>query len=213
MIADQRLRHEEQANVWTHGIALLLGLIGVVYLIIKASQQSFELGVFSAVLFGMSVILLYSASVSYHIAKLYESALSPTLRMVDHIFIYFLIAGSYTPFALLKMNDSSGWRIFYMIWAFALAGTIFKLSFRYKYKYLSILFYVLMGWMIVFDYSTLVSSVSSSTLYLLMAGGAAYSIGVFFYANEKLLFTHAIWHVFVFAGTAFHYFAVLSIYS
>ncbi len=213
MITDRRLRIEEQANIWTHGVALALGCIGVVYLIIRAGSVALDCGVFSAVLFGASVIILYSASVSYHVAKLYESGYSPLMRLIDHICIYFLIAGSYTPFALVKMSANGGWRIFYMIWAFALAGTVFKLVFRHKYKTLSILMYVLMGWMIVFYYSDLVESVDRSTLSLIIAGGAAYSIGIFFYANEKLSYTHAIWHAFVLAGTTCHYFAVLSLYN
>jgi len=213
MIANQRLKYEEKANVWTHGLALFFGLIGAIYLLIEAGRHSIELGIFSASLFGLSVVLLYSASVGYHISKLYESGLSSALRMVDHICIYFLIAGSYTPFALIKMSNSCGWRVFYMIWGLALVGTVFKLFFRHRYRLLSILFYVSMGWMIIFDYSTLADSVSNSTLQMIIAGGVAYSIGVFFYAYERLPYSHAIWHVFVLVGTAYHYFAVLSIYN
>lgn len=131
--------------------------------------------------------------------------------MYDHLGIFYLIAGSYTPFVLINMGSGSGWRIFYSVWIIAVIGTIFKLIFKDKYKILSLVLYIMMGWIIIIDFNELQLSSSSQTLNFIILGGVLYSIGTIFYVVEKIRYNHPIWHLFVLGGSFCHYLGVLSL--
>jgi hemolysin III len=130
-------------------------------------------------------------------------------RIVDHISIYLLIAGTYTPVLLITLEQSKGWLLFYIVWAIAGFGVILKLFFTGKFEAFSTILYLVMGWLIVFDFSTLNSLMPANGIVLLMAGGLAYTVGIVFYAIEKIPYNHVIWHLFVLAGAICHFFMVL----
>lgn len=213
MIDDKAYYYKsETLNIWTHGFGVVFFLVASIYLIIQAGLTSIPFSTFSTIVFGASLILLYSASTRYHWAKRKLDSRTQRFRMYDHLGIYYLIAGSYTPFVLINMSTGSGWRIFYSVWVIAIIGTIYKLWFKTKFKKLSLILYILMGWIIVFDFNELQSSSSSQTLYFIIAGGISYSIGTVFYANEKIRYNHPIWHLFVLGGSICHYLGVLSLF-
>ncbi|MBN2868273.1 MAG: hemolysin III family protein, partial [Flavobacteriaceae bacterium] len=130
-------------------------------------------------------------------------------RIVDHISIYLLIAGTYTPVLLITLAQSKGWLLFYIVWAIAAFGVILKLFYTGRFEVFSTILYLVMGWLIVFDFSTLNSLMPANGIVLLMAGGLAYTVGIVFYAIEKIPYNHVIWHLFVLAGAICHFFMVL----
>ena len=195
-------KKEEFFNVITHGIGFLLSLVGFALLFIFHTYETWQ-GILGLSLYGVSLALLYFSSTIYH----YEKNVNRKIiyRKLDHISIYLLIAGTYSPVVLVLLNDSLGWILFWSVWTIALLGTILKIFFTGKFEVLSTLLYLAMGWLIVFDFSALKESVDQTGLYLLMGGGAAYTIGIVFYALEKMKFNHVIWHVFVLTGSILHY--------
>ena len=195
-------KKEEFFNVITHGIGFLLSLIGFALLFIFHTYETWQ-GILGLSLYGVSLALLYFSSTIYH----YEKNVNRKIiyRKLDHISIYLLIAGTYSPVVLVLLNDSLGWILFWSVWTIALLGTILKIFFTGKFEVFSTLLYLAMGWLIVFDFSALKESVDQTGLYLLMGGGAAYTIGIVFYALEKMKFNHVIWHVFVLTGSILHY--------
>jgi len=197
---------EEKINIITHAFGFVLSLIGLVLLVLKASKLTGRLPLISAVIFGSSLILLYAASTLYHSAK--ETTLRSRLNIFDHASIYVLIAGTYTPFALVSLIESVGWILFSVIWGVALIGVSLKLFFTGKYDKLSTLMYVLMGWIIVGVLKPLLSSVAFEGLIWLLIGGIAYTVGALFYSFDKLKMNHAIFHVFVLIGSATHFIAI-----
>lgn len=201
----------ETLNIWTHGFGAIAFFVASIYLVIRASDSDLPYAQFSTIIFGCSLIVLYVASTRYHWAKRVLDERTRRFQMYDHLGIYYLIAGSYTPYVLMKMSEGSGWRIFFCVWIIALIGTVYKLWFKAKFKWLSLFLYIAMGWIIIFDYHELKQSVSPETINLLTAGGCAYSIGTFFYATESIPYNHPIWHLFVLAGSAFHFWGVLTL--
>tara|TARA_R110000868_G_scaffold374303_1_gene638718 strand:+ start:98 stop:730 length:633 start_codon:yes stop_codon:yes gene_type:complete len=200
-----KYKKEELLNTISHGLGIILGIIGLFLLLQKNSFKSnyAELGIY---VYSFSIVLLYFASTSYHaIAK---PSLKKKFRILDHISIYFLIAGTYTPVALITLINGNGWLIFGVVWGIALFGTILKLFFTGKYEILSLLLYLVMGWLIVFDFSSLVASTSSLGLNLLMIGGAFYTFGILFYTIKKIPYNHFIWHLFVLGGSISHWFFI-----
>lgn len=195
-------KKEEFFNVITHGIGFLLSLVGFALLFIFHTYETWQ-GILGLSLYGVSLALLYFSSTIYH----YEKNVNRKIiyRKLDHISIYLLIAGTYSPVVLVLLNDSLGWILFWSVWTIALLGTILKIFFTGKFEVFSTLLYLAMGWLIVFDFSALKESVDQTGLYLLMGGGAAYTIGIVFYALEKMKFNHVIWHVFVLTGSILHY--------
>ncbi len=149
--------------------------------------------------------LQYSVSTLYHAIS--NVRWKPLLRMFDHICIYFLIAG-YTPLALISLEHSSGWTIFWTVWGVAAVGTILKVFFTGKFETISLVLYLVMGWLIAIDFNSVVEIQSSLGITLLALGGAFYTIGIVFYAAKKIPYNHAIWHFFVLAGSIFHYFFI-----
>ncbi len=202
-------RAEERINIASHALGFLLSVIAIVLLTIKASDV---LAIVSVSVFAASLIALYGSSTVYHgTADVVRRA---WMRTVDHAMIYVLIAGTYTPFSLLVLRGAVGWTIFGLIWAMAATGIVVKLSHTGKYDKLSTTMYVFMGWMIVFAIKPLIAGLPSEGLTWLFAGGISYTLGAVFYSIKTLPFGHAIFHVFVLAGSVCHfvsiYFFVLS---
>lgn len=195
-------KKEEILNTVSHGIGIILGIFGFFLLLNKNSDKS-DYALLGILIFSFSIVLLYSASTAYHaIAK---PSLKKKFRILDHISIYFLIAGTYTPVALITLINGNGWLIFIVVWLIALFGTVLKLFFTGKYEILSLLLYLIMGWLIIFDFQNLIASTSSLGINLLMLGGAFYTIGILFYAIRKIPYNHFIWHLFVLGGTISHW--------
>jgi hemolysin III len=195
-------KKEEILNTVSHGIGIILGIFGFSLLLNKNSDKS-DYALLGILIFSFSIVLLYSASTAYHaIAK---PSLKNKFRILDHISIYFLIAGTYTPVALITLINGNGWLIFSVVWSIALFGAVLKLFFTGKYEILSLLLYVIMGWLIIFDFQNLIASTSSLGINLLMLGGASYTIGILFYAIQKIPYNHFIWHLFVLGGTISHW--------
>ncbi|MEZ4792172.1 MAG: hemolysin III family protein [Gelidibacter sp.] len=193
---------EEQLNAWTHGFGALMGIVGLALLIVFTKQKT-DWSLFSVVLYGFSIILLFSASAIYHSAK--GEKRRHYFRIIDHISIYVLIAGTYTPVTLIGLSESLGWQLFWVVWAIAGFGLILKLFFTGKFEIFSTLLYLVMGWLIVFDFSNLSSLIGTNGVALLFAGGAFYTIGILFYAIERIPYNHVIWHLFVLGGALCHY--------
>ncbi|WP_026752890.1 hemolysin III family protein [Sediminibacter sp. Hel_I_10] len=193
---------EEKLNAWSHGAGAVLGIIGLILLVIFLRKES-PFALFSVVIYGVSIIILFLASTFYHAVK--GEQRKHYFRIVDHISIYLLIAGTYTPVLLLTLPDSLGWILFYVVWGIAAFGLILKLFFTGRFETFSTLLYLIMGWLIVFDFSTLSERMPNEGLSLLFAGGAFYTVGIIFYAIEKIPFNHVIWHFFVLAGAICHF--------
>lgn len=191
-----------------HGIGIIFGVVALVFLVTLSSIYGNVWAVVSTAIFGTSMIILYTASTLYHAIPNIE--IKKKLKKFDHISIYYLIAGSYTPFLLVSMRGTVGWTIFGIVWGLALIGTFLKLFTQGSgTKIWSIGLYLIMGWMIVFASKTLVTQLPRIGLIFLILGGIFYTLGIFFYVWKSRKYTHAIWHFFVLNGTIMHFFAVL----
>ncbi len=198
---------EEIANSLTHGLGIIFSITGMVVLMVSTSGSGDFWRIVSCAVFGIALILLYTTSTLYH--GIQVPNVKSLMRILDHSAIFLLIAGTYTPFTLVNLRGPWGWSLFGVIWGIALLGIIFQMTLLRKWVGISVALYVLMGWAIVVAIKQLLAAVAPSGLILLLAGGLAYTCGVVFYVWRKLPYHHAIWHLFVLAGSAFHYFAVL----
>ncbi|WP_372754618.1 hemolysin III family protein [Mariniflexile sp.] len=196
---------QERLNAITHAIGAIFGVLGLIALIIFNSNKT-DWSLFSVIVYGFSFIILFTASTLYHSVK--DDVKKHYFRIVDHISIYFLIAGTYTPILLITLQDSLGWLLFYVVWGIAAFGVILKLFFTGRFEIFSTLLYLLMGWLIVFDFTNLSKLLDSNGILLLFAGGLAYTVGIIFYAIKKIPYNHVIWHLFVLAGAIFHFFMI-----
>lgn len=197
---------EERANVISHAVGLVLSVVALVLLVVRAGLYGNAWHIVSVSIFGASLLSLYAASTFYHSAK--DPRKRARLRILDHTTIYFLIAGTYTPFTLVTLNGLTGWIIFAVTWSMALTGTILKLFFTGRYTAVSTLMYVFMGWIIVFAISPLINNLPGEGLFWLIAGGVAYTTGAILYGIKKIKFNHAIFHVFVLVGSFCHFVSV-----
>ena len=197
---------EEKININSHAIGFILSLIASVLLVTHASLHGNVWHVVSFSIFGASLIILYIASTFYHSAR--KPELRSRLRIIDHASIYVLIAGTYTPFTLVTLKGPIGWSIFGITWGMALTGIILKLFFTGKYKLISTLMYILMGWIIIFVIKPVMNNLSLEGLLWLVAGGLAYTIGAILYSIKNIKFNHAIFHVFVLIGSVCHFVSV-----
>jgi hemolysin III len=197
---------EEKLNVVSHGFGLALSILGLILLLLRANELGRTIHLVSFSIFGASMILLYAASTFYHSAT--NKNLRYKLNILDHASIYVLIAGSYTPFALVTLEGWIGWTIFTVVWCIALAGIILKLFYTGRYQRLSTIMYVVMGWIIVFAIKPLYDNLSSEGLWWLLAGGISYTIGAGLFSFDKIRFNHAIFHLFVLFGTFCHYISI-----
>lgn len=196
---------EEKLNALTHGFGALLGIAALVLLVIYDINKT-DWSLFSVIVYGISIIVLFVASTLYHLVKNKQN--KHYFRIVDHISIYFLIAGTYTPVLLISLEQSLGWTLFWIVWGIAAFGVVLKLFFTGKFEIFSTILYLVMGWLIVFDFSNLLEYVGSNGILLLFAGGLSYTVGIIFYAIQKIPFNHVIWHLFVLAGAVFHFFMI-----
>ncbi len=198
---------EEIANSVTHGIGTGLSIAGLTLLVVLAAIYGDVWRVVSFSIYGSSLVLLYLASTLYH--SIQHPKVKQVLRIFDHSAIYLLIAGTYTPFTLVSMRGPWGWTMFGVVWGLALLGIAFKTVFIGRYEKLATVAYVLMGWLVVVAFKEMLVAIPPGGVAWLMAGGVVYTLGVLFYAWQKLPYNHAIWHLFVLGGSTCHFFAIL----
>lgn len=198
---------EEIANSITHGIGALISVAGLAVLVVLAAIQRDAYKIVSFALYGSSLVILYLSSTFYH--SFQNPRVKKLFRIFDHSAIYLLIAGTYTPFLLITLRGSLGWSLLGILWGLSIAGIVFKSLFIHKFRILSTIVYLLMGWSGVVAIRPLTEALSRGALLLLAAGGLCYTVGVIFYAWKRLPYGHAIWHLFVMAGSVFHYCVVL----
>lgn len=198
---------EEIANSVSHGIGLVFGIVGLVLLLIQAVGQGADgLAITSYSLYGGSIILLFLASTLYHAIP--SPRAKPWLKKFDHCAIYVLIAGTYTPFLLVGLNSPLAHGLMVVIWSMALLGVIFKLAFAHRFEALSLITYLVMGWLSLVVIYQLAMTLSIGGVTLLAVGGAVYTLGVIFYACNRIPYNHAIWHGFVLGGSVCHFLAI-----
>lgn len=198
---------EETLNVITHGLGALLSIIALVLLINKALDMGTSIALFSMIVYGVSMIILYTASTLYHGSE--NPKYRNPLNVWDHISIYLLIAGSYTPFTLLALPPVWGYSIFAIVWTFGIIGIIIKVFFFGKYRILSAMAYVIMGWIAIVAVNQLIESLSLTGALWLFGGGISYTIGAVLYLfDKKIPYNHAIFHVLVLIGSACHFISV-----
>jgi hemolysin III len=196
-------RAEERLNVISHGAGLFLSVIGLFFLVIKSCLYGTVWHIVSFSIFGVSMVVLYTASTVYHASKDLERR--KRLNVFDHTSIYLLIAGSYTPFTLISLHGPWGWSIFGVVWGIAITGIILKLFFTGRFNLISTIGYVIMGWIVIIAMKQLVNSISAPGLFWLFAGGFFYTIGAVLYMFKKMPYNHATFHFFVLAGTMCHF--------
>ena len=198
-------REEEFWNALTHFIGLIGSIIGMCYLLYTNNDLPTQ-SLSGVLFFGFGLVSVYLSSTLYHYVS--EPVLKEKLRIFDHISIYYLIVGSYAPVCLITLLDKSGIYIFIAVCIIAIFGTIFKLFYTGKFEKLSLGLYLLMGWLIVIDIKTLFEILEFNAIILLCLSGISYTLGTIFYSTEKK-YAHTIWHLFVIAGSSFHFFLVL----
>lgn len=198
-------KKEEQLNAWTHALGSVLGIIALIYLVDRINTIK-PWHLFSVIIYGLSIIILFSASTAYHSVK--SEKQKHYFRIIDHISIYLLIAGTYTPVLLITLDHSLGWALFYTVWGIAAFGVILKLFFTGKFEVFSTLLYLVMGWLIIFDFSNLSNAIGPDGILWLFAGGMFYTIGIIFYAIQRIPYNHVIWHLFVLGGAICHFFMI-----
>lgn len=196
---------EELLNAYTHGLGALLGIAGLILLLLKNNSEV-PFSTFSVLVYGISIIVLFSASTLYHSVK--KERQKHYFRIVDHISIYFLIAGTYTPVLLITLAETRGWILFWVVWGIAVFGVILKLFFTGRFEVFSTLLYLVMGWLIIFDFGNLSEAIGPNGILWLFIGGLSYTIGIVFYAIQKIPYNHVIWHLFVLGGALGHFFMI-----
>jgi hemolysin III len=198
---------EEIWHAITHGLGLALSIAGLTIMVAFASMDGSIITVVSSAIFGTTLILLYGSSTLYHAITHHD--IKQRFQQFDHASIYLLIAGSYTPITLVSLGGAWGWSIFVAVWTIAMIGICLTFVYPRRFEKLSLLLYVIMGWIIIIAIKPLLESMESGGLWLLLAGGLSYTVGILFYVWEKLPFNHAIWHLFVLGGSILHFFMVL----
>ena len=200
-------RRQEIVNGLIHGFGILFGISGLPVLTSIATSHNNIPGIIGSGIYGLCFLLLFTCSTVYHIAQ--EPAIKKKFLVLDHISIYFLIAGTYTPFLLVYMNNSFGISLLSVLWGLTILGIFFKTYFTGKLEILSTIIYILMGWIMIVGGRRFFDAVPSEVFVFIVIGGGLYSIGVFFYIWDKFVYTHAVWHSFVLAAAICHYVAVL----
>ena len=198
---------EEIANAIIHGLGVLLSIAALVLLIVFSSIHGTAWHIVSFTIFGTTMLLMYLFSTLLH--SLPQGKAKNVFEVFDHSAIYFFIAGTYTPFCFIVLDGWTRWTLFGIVWAIAIGGTVFKAFFVKKYMLVSTLLYIVMGWMIVFAWKPLVDFLEPNGMILLVVGGVLYTVGAIFYVWRGFKFHHAIWHLFVLAGSIMHFFCVL----
>lgn len=198
---------EEIANAITHGIGVLLAIAALVLLIFCGINYGDVWYIVSSIIYGVTLIMLYLGSTLYH--SIPNMKAKKILRIVDHASIFLLIAGTYTPFTLTILRGGLGWTIFGVIWGCTIFGIVMKIFFLEKFEKFSTFMYIGMGWFVVVAIRDIIVYMPRAGLTLLVLGGLAYTVGCIFYAKDKWPYNHAIWHIFVLAGSALHFLSIL----
>ena len=198
---------EEIANSVIHGLGATLSISALTMLIVFAAQAHNPWALASAIVFGVSLVLEYTASTLYHAFP--QEKAKHVFKILDHCGIYLLIAGSYTPFTLVTLRESGGLWLFAVVWGLAIVGISVEAFWTYRPRWLSAAVYLGMGWLVVVAIKPLAASLPAAGLWLLVAGGLCYTVGTAFYVLKKVRYMHAVWHVWVFAGSVLHFLAVL----
>lgn len=198
---------EEIANSITHGIGAALALTGLVYLIYVSAVYGNAWHIVSCTIYGTTLLLLYTVSTLYH--SIPSTKVKSVMKILDHSAIFLLIAGTYTPFLLVNLRGPWGWSLFGVVWGLAIFGIIFQTALQKSWVVFTVALYILMGWTIIIAVKPLLNVMPIEGFLLLLYGGLAYTLGTAFFVWKQIRFHHAIWHLFVLAGSAFHFFAVL----
>ncbi|KOR44927.1 hemolysin III [Xanthomonas oryzae] len=199
---------DEIASAVTHGLGAIAALAGGSVLITLAAIYGDGWQLATAIVFSATLVLLYVASTLFH--AIAHPGAKARLQVLDHCAIYLLIAGTYTPFTLINLRGPWGWGLFAAVWTIAAAGVIFKMFFTGRFRLLSTVLYLAMGWLIIVAIQPLLRSVDTWSLYWLLAGGLFYTLGTYFYQRDNQRYFHAIWHLFVLAGSTCHFVAVIA---
>ena len=199
---------EEFVNTVTHGVGLALSIAGLYLMLAVAISRGTAWHIFGCTVYGVSLVLLYSASTLYHSAR--DPRWKAVLRIVDHVCIFLLIAGTYTPFTLTRLRGPWGWMLFAVVWIAAIAGITFKVRSSRRFHSESALPYIVMGWLVVLAVKPCFELIPTAGLVWLVAGGLCYTVGTLFYRADRLPYFHAIWHLFVLAGSGCHFWAVMT---
>lgn len=197
-------------EIWhsvTHGIGFLLSIAALVLLVTFATLEGSLLHILSAVLYGISLIIMYGSSTLYHAVT--QREIKQFFQKFDHAAIYFLIAGSYTPIMLITIGGVAGWTIFALEWLIAFIGIALKFIYPGRFEILSLIAYVVMGWLIVFVFESFKANIDPVGFWLMVAGGLAYTGGIVFYVKDRISYFHAVWHLFVLAGSILQFMAIL----
>ena len=199
--------HGERFNAWTHLVGAVLALVGAVWLLLLASASGDSWKQVSVAIYGVTLVLLYSTSTLYH------SVQGPAKRLMqklDHLSIYLLIAGSYTPFCLVSLRGPWGWSLFATVWSLALIGMLQEIKPRSEARVLSLIIYAVMGWIVLVAVKPLIAALGMTGFKWLAAGGVLYTVGIIFFAyDSRFRHWHGIWHLFVMAGSLLHFVAIL----
>lgn len=207
-IPRSRRLDEDFASSLCHGVGIMAAMVGTPFLIVSAFERGDPAFIVGVVVFCVAMILLYAASTLYH--ALPPGRIKRVFFALDHSAIFVLIAGTYTPFTLGVLRDSTGWLLFAAVWVLAIVGVGMRAMGLVLHPAVTTALYVAMGWLVLFDLDALMAAVPQAGLLWLVAGGACYTLGVVFFATDRLIpYGHVIWHTFVVAGTVCHYFAVL----
>lgn len=198
---------EEISNSVTHGVGALFGVVALTLLVVFAVQEGSGRALAGGIVFGIALVLEYTFSCLYHSFPWPRT--KHVFKVLDHAGIYLLIAGSYTPFTLVTLSGSRGWALFAVVWALAIAGISVEAFWVYRPKWLSAVIYLAMGWLVIVTFTPLVAALAAPGLWLLVAGGLAYTLGTVFYVLKRVPYTHMVWHLFVLAGSVCHLLAVL----
>ncbi len=199
--------HGERFNAWTHLVGALAALTGAVWLIVLAAASGDGRKLFSVAIYGATLVMLYSISTVYHSVR---GRVKQVLRKLDHLSIYLLIAGSYTPFCLISLRGPWGWSLFGIVWTLAIVGMLQEIKPRSEARILSLVIYAVMGWIVLVAVKPLLASLGLAGFLWLAAGGVAYTVGIVFFAfDERFRHWHGIWHLFVIAGSLLHFIAIL----
>lgn len=206
MVEDLYSVGEEIANALTHGAGVLLAVVALTLMIIMSVEHSDAARVISSIIYGSSLILLYSASTLYHSVQ--SPRIKRLFQLFDHCAIYILIAGTYTPFMLISLKGTWGYSLLIAVWSLTIFGIIFKAKFHDKYPKVSLFTYLAMGWLCVLVGGEMLTKIPTGGLLFLLAGGLAYTFGTIFFVLDRIPFNHAIWHLFVLGGSICHFFAI-----
>ena len=198
---------EELANGITHGIGLVLSIVGLAVLVFLSVMRGNAWHIVGCTTFGVSLVLLYTASTMYHSFR--SARWKRILKTLDHTAIYLLIAGTYTPFTMVNLRGFWGWTLFTLVWSLSVFGILWKIFNVDRYQIMSTLIYIAMGWLVVIAIKPLLLGIPLSGIAWLVAGGLFYTAGVIFFAANRIPYNHAIWHIFVLAGSICHYIAVM----